>query len=108
MLDGAAIGDVDYTAAAVLARVIQQLQQRHIRLVVSSLLSPVREQLGRYGINAAPGSGAYYDTPGEALEAFRVAGRPGGPSADGRACAVCSCGISVRPACDARPAASRA
>ena len=54
VLDGAAIGDVDYTAAAVLARVIQQLQQRHIRLVVSSLLSPVREQLGRNGINAAP------------------------------------------------------
>ena len=54
VLDGAAIGDVDYTAAAVLARVIRQLQQRHIRLVVSSLLSPVREQLGRYGINAAP------------------------------------------------------
>ena len=79
VLDGAAIGDVDYTAAAVLARVIQ----RHIRLVVSSLLSPVREQLGRYGINAALGSGAYCDTPGEALEAFRVAGRPGGPSSPG-------------------------
>ena len=83
VLDGAAIGDVDYTAAAVLAQVIQQLQERHIRLVVSSVLSPVREQLGRYGINAALGPGAYYDTPGEALEAFRVAGRPGGPSSPG-------------------------
>ena len=77
VLDGAAIGDVDYTAAAVLARVIQQLRQRHIRLIVSSLLSPVREQLGRYGINAALGPGAYYDTPGEALEAFQAAGCPG-------------------------------
>jgi high affinity sulfate transporter 1 len=83
VLDGAAIGDVDYTAAAVLARVIQQLQHRHIRLIVTSLLSPVREQLGRYGINAALGPGAYYDTPGEALEAFQAAGRPGGPSSQG-------------------------
>jgi sulfate permease, SulP family len=83
VLDGAAIGDVDYTAAAVLAQVIQQLQQRHIRLIVSSLLAPVREQLGRYGINAALGPGSYYDTPGEALEAFQSAGRPGGPSSPG-------------------------
>jgi MFS superfamily sulfate permease-like transporter len=83
VLDGAAIGDVDYTAAAILARVIQQLQHQHIRLIVTSLLSPVREQLGRYGINAALGPGAYYDTPGEALEAFQAAGRPGGPSSKG-------------------------
>lgn len=83
VLDGAAIGDVDYTAAAVLARVIKQLQHRHIRLIVTSLLSPVREQLGRYGINAALGPGAYYDTPGEALEAFQAAGRPGGPPSQG-------------------------
>ena len=79
VLDGAAIGDVDYTAAAVLAQVIQQLRQRHIRLIVSSLLSPVRDQLGRYGINAALGPGAYYGTPSEALEAFQATGRSGSP-----------------------------
>jgi hypothetical protein len=33
----------------------------------------VREQLDRYGISAALGPGAYYDTPGEALEAFHAA-----------------------------------
>jgi hypothetical protein len=32
----------------------------------------VREQLDRYGISAALGPGAYYDTPGEALEAFHA------------------------------------
>jgi sulfate permease, SulP family len=83
VLDGAAIGDVDYTAATVLARIIQQLHQRHIRLVVSSLLGPVREQLDRYGISAALGPGAYYDTPGEALEAFQASARPGGASNPG-------------------------
>ncbi len=72
VLDGAAIGDIDYTAAAVLTRVIEHLRKRHIRFAVSSLHSPVRKQLDRYGISAALGPGAYYDTPGEALEAFHA------------------------------------
>jgi sulfate permease, SulP family len=77
VLDFAAIGDVDYTAAAVLTRVIEHLRKRHIRVCVSAVLDPVREQLDRYGISAALGPGAYYDTPGEALEAFH-AGSPAG------------------------------
>ena len=40
--------------------------QHQIRLVVSSVLAPVRHQLDRYGISVD----ASYDTPGEALEAF--------------------------------------
>src|SRR6266567_3395168 len=73
VLDCAAIGDVDYTAAAVLTRVIEHLRKRHIRFAVSTVLGPVREQLDRYGIGATLGPGAYYDTPGEALEAFHAA-----------------------------------
>ena len=73
VLDGAAIGDVDYTAAAALTRVIEHLRKRHIRLAVSSVLGPVRKQLDRYGISAALGPGAYYETPGEALEAYHAA-----------------------------------
>ena len=38
----------------------------------------MREQLDRYGISAALGPGAYYDTPGEALEAFHAAERATG------------------------------
>ena len=66
VLDCAAIGDVDYTASAVLTKAIEHLHQRHIRLVISSVLAPVRQQLDRYGISVD----ACYDTPGEALEAF--------------------------------------
>ena len=76
VFDGAAIGDIDYTAAAVLTRVLEQLSKRHIRVAASSLIGPVRDQLGRYGITAAAGPGAYYDTPGEALEAFHAAQPP--------------------------------
>ena len=68
VLDGAAIGDVDYTAAAVLTRIIEHFRKRHIRIAFSAVFGPVREQLDRYGISAALGPGSYYDTPGEALD----------------------------------------
>jgi high affinity sulfate transporter 1 len=71
-LDGAAIGDVDYTAAAVLARAQQQLHERGIRLLLSNIIEPVRHQLDRYGITAAVGTDAYFDTAGEALDAFHT------------------------------------
>jgi MFS superfamily sulfate permease-like transporter len=73
VLDCAAIGDIDYTAADVLTRVIRELRERQVRLVLSSVLGPVHKQLDRYGISAALDPGAYYETPGEALEAFRAA-----------------------------------
>jgi SulP family sulfate permease len=66
VLDWAAIGDVDYTASTVLAKAIEHLHQRHVRLMFSSVLGPVRHQLDRYGISAD----GYYETPGEALDAF--------------------------------------
>jgi high affinity sulfate transporter 1 len=72
VLDGAAIGDVDYTAAAVLTRAIAHLRKQHIHFAVSSVYGPVRKQLDSYGISADLAPGAYYDTPGEALEAFHA------------------------------------
>jgi MFS superfamily sulfate permease-like transporter len=68
VLDFAAIGDVDYTASTALTKVAEHLHRRQIRLVISSVLAPVRHQLDRYGISVD----ASYDTPGEALEAFQA------------------------------------
>jgi sulfate permease, SulP family len=73
VFDCAAIGDIDYTASAVLTRVVDHLHRRRIRFVVSTVLGPVRQQLDRYGISALLGPDAYHDTPGEALEAFHAA-----------------------------------
>jgi high affinity sulfate transporter 1 len=73
VFDCAAIGDIDYTASAVLTRVVEYLHRRGIRFVVSTVLDPVRQQLDRYGISALLGPDAYHDTPGEALEAFHAA-----------------------------------
>jgi MFS superfamily sulfate permease-like transporter len=69
VIDWAAIGDVDYTASTVLAKAVERLHEGHVRFVFSSVLGPVRHQLSRYGI----GPDAWYDTPGEALEAFQAA-----------------------------------
>ena len=75
VIDCVAIGDVDYTASVALVKLVEHVHQRHVRLVLSSVLGPVRQQLDRYGISAALGADAYYDTPGEAFEAFHAAGR---------------------------------
>jgi sulfate permease, SulP family len=80
VLDGAAIGDVDYTAAAVFTRVVEELHKRHIRFAASNLIDPVQRQLERYGVTPVLGPHPYYDTPGAALEAFHAAVRPGGPA----------------------------
>ncbi len=76
-LDGAAIGDVDYTAAAVLIRVHQQQRAHGTRLVLSNIIEPVRGQLDRYGITTAIGPDAYFDTAGQALETFNRAHHTG-------------------------------
>jgi SulP family sulfate permease len=73
VLDCAAIGDIDFTASTVLTQVVRHVQQHRVRFAVSTVLAPVRGQLDRYGITAALGPGACYDTPGEALEAFHAA-----------------------------------
>ena len=70
VIDCAAIGDVDYTASTILAKVIEHVHQHHVHPVLSSVLGPVQQQLNRYGISKALGQDAYFDTPGEALEAF--------------------------------------
>ena len=49
VLDCEAIGDIDYTASAVLAKVVEHLHQRHVRFAFSGVLALVRQQLDRYG-----------------------------------------------------------
>jgi sulfate permease, SulP family len=73
VIDFAAIGDVDYTASAVLLKVVEHVHQHHVHLALSSVLGPVRHQLDRYGISEALGQAAYFETPGEALKAFHRA-----------------------------------
>ena len=73
VLDGVAIGDVDYTAGLVLGQVIEELHDKHVVIGISGLLDPVRRQVVRYGIRGKDGPDAYYQTAGEALEASHAA-----------------------------------
>ncbi|HEV2346342.1 MAG TPA: SulP family inorganic anion transporter [Actinocrinis sp.] len=69
-LDAAAIGDVDYTAAAVITQVHNRLKSQGSRFVLSGLIDDVRRQLDSYGITENLGPDAYFATAGEALDAF--------------------------------------
>jgi sulfate permease, SulP family len=72
VFDCAAIVDIDYTASAILTRVVELAQQHHVRFVVSSVLPPVRRELDAYGISKKLDPDYCYQTPGEALDAFRA------------------------------------
>jgi sulfate permease, SulP family len=72
VIDCAAIGDVDYTASAVLLKVVEHVHHHEVHLALSSVLGPVRHQLDRYGISKALGQDAYFETPGEALATFNA------------------------------------
>jgi hypothetical protein len=71
-----AIGDIDYTASAIMTRVIDLAHEHHVRFVVSTVLPPVRRQLDDYGISKLLDPGACYETPGEALDAFHAMKAP--------------------------------
>jgi sulfate permease, SulP family len=75
VIDCAAIGDVDYTASAILAKIVEHVHQHDVHLAFSSVLGPVRRQLDRYGISKALGENGYFDTPGHALDAFHSTAR---------------------------------
>jgi sulfate permease, SulP family len=72
VLDGAAIGDVDYTASAALGQAIRELHEAHIKVMMTSVVQPVRDELKHYGISNGNGPDGFYDTPGEALAAFHT------------------------------------
>ncbi|MGI8813869.1 MAG: STAS domain-containing protein [Pseudonocardia sp.] len=75
-IDGAAIGDVDYSAAMVLARVRERLQAAGIRLVLSSIIDPVGVQFDRYGLSIQLTPDRFFDTSGEVLTAYQALRRP--------------------------------
>ncbi|MGN6753485.1 MAG: STAS domain-containing protein, partial [Intrasporangium sp.] len=72
-LDAVAIGDIDYTAAAVLRRVHHQLAARGARLVMSEVAPPVRVELDRYGITELIGADAFYPSAKDVVRDTREA-----------------------------------
>lgn len=79
-LDGAAMGDVDYTAAQALQHIHSRLRGHDVRLVFAEMSDYVRRELDRYGITALVGQEAFFYTAAEVIEAYRA---EGGARADG-------------------------
>jgi sulfate permease, SulP family len=75
-LDAAAIGDIDYTAAAVLTQILTREQKAGVRVVLSNVGGAVRAELDRYGITALVGADGIFDTSGEVLAAYTERGAP--------------------------------
>ena len=73
VLDCAAIEDIDYTAYTVLTRAVELAKQRHVRYAVSTVIPSLRRQLEGYGFSQKVDPDAWYETPREALDAFRAA-----------------------------------
>jgi sulfate permease, SulP family len=71
-LDAAAIGDIDYTAAAVLRQIVAREQKAGVRVVLSNVVDAVRAELDRYGITTLIGADGVFDTSGEVLAAFET------------------------------------
>lgn len=66
-LDGAAIADIDYTAADVLRGLQRRLRERRVRLVLCDLSGPVRAELDRYGITRLLGADNFFSGPADVL-----------------------------------------
>jgi len=72
-IDAAAVDDVDFTAAATLRSLVDELSERRIRLVFAVVSDDVRAQLERSGLVERMGEEAFFATPGEVLDAYRNA-----------------------------------
>lgn len=68
-----AIDDVDYTGGKTLLEFAEQLEERAIVFAVAGANDEVRRELDRFGVTERIGEEHYYDTPAEALAAFRAA-----------------------------------
>ncbi len=64
------VTDIDTTGAEVLARVLQELEQRGIDLTFAELKGPVRDRLRRYGLYDVVGDAHFQPTLGTAIDFY--------------------------------------
>lgn len=72
-LDGVAIDEVDFSAAATLAEMVHLLQERNIRLVLSEIADNVHAELDRSEVTGLIGKDAIFDTLEDVIAAYRQA-----------------------------------
>jgi sulfate permease, SulP family len=72
LVDGAAMGDIDYTGGETILEVDAELKLRGVKLVFAGLIDPVKRELDRAGVTSALGDEAFYPDLDEAVAAYRV------------------------------------
>lgn len=71
ILDAAGMSDLDYTGLLALRQVIDDLERRHLPLLLARAGSRVRTSLERGGVAARLGPGRFFGTVGQAVESLR-------------------------------------
>ena len=72
-LDGIAIDEVDFSAAATLGEIVNILRERNVRLVLSEIADSVRGELDRSGVTELIGKDAIFDSLEDVIAAYRLA-----------------------------------
>jgi SulP family sulfate permease len=72
-IDGVAIDEVDFSAAATLAEMVHLLQERKVKLVLSEIDDKVRAELDRSGVTGLIGDDAIFDSLEDVIAAYRQA-----------------------------------
>jgi SulP family sulfate permease len=72
-IDGIAIDEVDFSAAATMAEMVHMLRERNIRLVLSEIADNVRAELDRSEVTGLIGKDAIFDTLEDVVTAYRQA-----------------------------------
>jgi high affinity sulfate transporter 1 len=81
VLDGAAIGDIDYSGADSLRQVQEELASKGITLVLVELGPNARRLLDEYDLTARIGEGNFFDSVRDAATAYRAGGGGTAPTA---------------------------
>ena len=71
-IDAPGMGDIDFSGGETILDLLRELGTHGTRLVFADVDPDVRVELDRYGVSAAMGDDAYFDTVGDAVEAFRA------------------------------------
>ena len=73
-LEPGASDDLDYTAAETLRSLFAILREHGVRLVVTQVMEDVRER-SRYELLQLFGEHAFYETPGQVVQAYQQQNR---------------------------------
>ena len=71
-IDAPGMGDIDFSGGETILDLLREMGTHGTRLVFADVDPDVRVELDRYGVSAAMGDDAYFDTVGDAVEAFRA------------------------------------